>query len=115
MSDDKCLIFLIVTCHVMRYNSDMIKSFADNETEAVFSDGKSKVLPAEVLKRARRKLFAIDAAQRVEDLRMPPGNRLHALRGDRAGQYSLSVNDQWRICFAFQDGDAYDVELCDYH
>ncbi|MBO4352699.1 MAG: type II toxin-antitoxin system RelE/ParE family toxin [Eggerthellaceae bacterium] len=93
----------------------MIKSFANNETERVFSDGKAKTLPPELVGRARRKLFAIDAAQRVDDLRMPPGNRLHQLKGDRSGQYSISVNDQWRICFSFSEGDAFDVELCDYH
>ena len=99
----------------MRYNTAMIKTFANSETESVFSDGKAKGLPPDLLGRARRKLYAIDAARTVEDLRMPPGNRLHQLKGDRAGQYSLSVNDKWRICFSFSDGDAYDVELCDYH
>ena len=99
----------------MRYYTFMIKTFANNETESVFSDGKAKSLPPDLLGRARRKLYAIDAAQTVEDLRMPPGNRLHQLKGDRTGQYSVSVNDQWRICFSFSDGDAYDVELCDYH
>ena len=99
----------------MRYTFNMIKTFANSETEAVFSDGKAKSLPPELLSRARRELFAVDAAQRVEDLRMPPGNRLHLLKGDRAGQYSISVNDQWRICFTFSEGCAFDVELCDYH
>ena len=93
----------------------MIKSFADNQTESVFSDGKCKALPPDVLKRARRKLFAIDAAQRIEDLRMPPGNRLRTLKGDRSDQHATSANDQWRICFVFKEGDAYDVGLCDYH
>ena len=99
----------------MRYNTDMIKTFANSETELVFSDGKAKSLPPDLLGRARRKLYAIDAAKCIEDLRMPPGNRLHLLKGDRAGQYSISINDQWRICFSFTDGDAFDVELCDYH
>lgn len=93
----------------------MIETFATDDTESVFSDGMSKSLPPDVLKRARRKLFAIDAASNIEDLRTPPGNRLHALKGDRAGQHAISVNDQWRICFVFDKGDAYDVELCDYH
>lgn len=106
---------IIVMCHVIRYNITMIKTFANDETESVFADGSAKSLPPDVLKRARRKLFAIDAAKRIEDLRMPPGNRLHQLKGNRAGQYSLSVNDQWRICFSFNDGDAFGVELCDYH
>ena len=99
----------------MCYNSGMIKSFANTETEELFSDGVSKALPPDVLRRARRKLFAIDAACTVEDLRNPPGNRLHQLKGDRSGQYAISVNDQWRICFTFENGDACDVEICDYH
>ena len=93
----------------------MIKTFANSETEGVFSDEKSKTLPPDILKRARRKLFAIDAAAVLEDLRTPPGNRLHLLQGNRFGQHSILVNDQWRICFRFEDGDAFDVELCDYH
>lgn len=93
----------------------MIKTFADKHTEQVFADGQSKALPPDVLARARRKLFAVDSAAVVLDLRMPPGNRLHALKGDREGQWALSVNDQWRICFRFEGGHAYDVEICDYH
>lgn len=62
-----------------------------------------------------RKLVALDAAESLDDLRIPPGNRLEQLRGDRAGQYSIRVNDQWRVCFRWRDGDAYDVELVDYH
>ena len=102
-------------CHVMRYNSGMIKSFANNETEHLFMDGASKKLPPDIVKRALRKMDMIDGAYRVEDLRVPPGNRLHALSGNRAGQWSISVNDQWRICFRFEDENAFDVELCDYH
>ena len=101
--------------HVTCYNPHMIKTFANSETESVFSGGKAKSLPPELLGRARRKLFAIDAAQRVEDLRMPPGNRLHQLKGDRKGCHAIAVNDQWRIRFSFSEGDAFDVELCDYH
>ena len=93
----------------------MIKTFANAQAESIFADARDKSIPPDIVKRARRKLFAIDAASRVDDLRTPPGNRLHALKGDREGQYSVCVNDQWRICFAFHDGDAYDVELCDYH
>jgi proteic killer suppression protein len=62
-----------------------------------------------------RKLEYIDLATRLDDLKVPPGNRLHGLEGDRKGKHSISVNDQWRICFRFEDGDAYDVEICDYH
>lgn len=67
------------------------------------------------MRRALRNLSAIDAAPTVDSLRVPPGNRLHVLSGDRAGQWSVSVDAQWRVCFRFEDGDAYDVEICDYH
>ena len=72
-------------------------------------------MPVDVARRALRKLEAIDVAALLSDLRVPPGNRLHAIKDDRAGQHSISVNDQWRICFRFEDGDAHDVEFCDYH
>lgn len=97
------------------YNDRVIRSFADKDTERLWVTGKLGRLPSEIQRRALRKLSAIDAADRVETLRVPPGNRLHALEGARAGQHSISVNDQWRICFRFEEGDAYDVEVCDYH
>ena len=93
----------------------MIKSFADKTTEALFATGKAKRVPNEVAKRAVRKLDMIDSAYRIEDLRVPAGNKLHALTGNREGQWAISVNDQWRICFRFEDEDAFDVEFCDYH
>ena len=93
----------------------MIKTFADRQTEDFYVTGKSRRLPPDVARRALRKLTVINETQQVETLKAPPGNRLHALGGDRAGQYSVSVNDQWRVCFRFEDGDAYDVEICDYH
>lgn len=93
----------------------MIKTFADGQTEELFRTGTAKKVPADVARRALRKLDAIHAARQVTDLRVPPGNRLHALKGDREGQHAIAVNDQWRICFRFLDGDAYDVEFCDYH
>jgi proteic killer suppression protein len=93
----------------------MIRTFANKQTERFYVTGKSHRVPPDVARRALRKLTAIDAAQQVELLRVPPGNRLHVLEGDRVGQYSVSVNDQGRICFRFEDGDAYDVEICDYH
>lgn len=93
----------------------MIKSFADKRTRDLFVDGKAKRLPPELAKRAARKLEYIDLATRLDDLKVPPGNRLHALKDDRAGQHAIAVNDQWRICFRFVAGDAFDVELCDYH
>ena len=93
----------------------MIKTFADRQTEELFRTGKAKKVPPDVARRALRKLDAVDAADQVADLQVPPGNRLHALKGDRAGQHAIAVNDQWRLCFRFQDGDSYDVEFCDDH
>lgn len=93
----------------------MIKTFADKHTRDLYIKGKSKRLPSDLLERAVRKLEYIDLAACPDDLRTPPGNRLHRLTGDRAGQYSISVNDRWRICFRFADGDAYHVEITDYH
>jgi len=93
----------------------VIKTFADAQTEELFRTGKAKKVPAYVARRVLRKLEAVHAAHQITDLRVPPGNRLHTLRGDRDGQYAIAVNDQWRICFRFVDGDAYDVEFCDYH
>jgi len=93
----------------------VIRSFADKQTEQFWVTGTLGRLPTDIERRALRKLSAIDAANQIESLRVPPGNRLHALEGDRAGQHSISVNDQWRVCFRFEDGDAFDVEICDYH
>ena len=93
----------------------MIKTFADRRTRELYVKGAAKRFPPDVAARAARKLEYVDLAVRLDDLKVPPGNRLHALEGDRKGQHSISINDQWRICFAFQDGDAYDVEVCDYH
>jgi proteic killer suppression protein len=93
----------------------VITSFADRQTEELFRTGKAKKVPADLARRSLRKLEAVHVATQLSDLRVPPGNRLHALRGDRAGQHAIAVDDQWRICFRFADGDAYDVEFCDYH
>ena len=93
----------------------MIKSFADRQTEELYRTGKAKRVPPDIARRALRKLEAVHVAVVLADLRVPPGNRLHALKGDRAGQHAIAVNDQWRICFRFDDGYAYDVEFCDYH
>lgn len=93
----------------------MIKSFADRDTERLFHRGSVRRFPADLRRVMLRKLIIVDAAESLEDLRSPPGNRLEKLRGDRAGQYSVRVNDQWRICFAWSDGDAQDVEIVDYH
>jgi proteic killer suppression protein len=93
----------------------MIKTFRDKNTAEVFRTGKSKRLPKDILKRTIRRLEYIDFAKSLDDLKVPTSNRLHRLKGDRNGQYSISVNDQWRICFSFADGEAYDVEITDYH
>jgi proteic killer suppression protein len=93
----------------------VIKSFADRRTKALYESGTAKHFPADAARRAARKLEYIDLATTLDDLRTPPGNRLHALKGDRRGQHSIAINDQWRICFHFEDGDAFDVEVCDYH
>ena len=93
----------------------MIKTFADRETEQLFITGKSKQLPADLAKRALRRLEYVALASELTDLKVTTSNRLHSLQGDRAGQYSISINGQWRICFRFVDGDAYDVEITDYH
>lgn len=93
----------------------MIRSFADKHTASLYIDGKSKRLPPDVIKRALRRLEYIDLAISLDDLKVPTSNRLHALKDDRAGQQSISINDQWRICFRFTDADAYDVEITDYH
>ena len=93
----------------------MIKSFADRRTQELYVTGTTRRFPPDLAARAARKLEYIDLATRLEDLRVPPGNRLHALRGDRIGQPAIAINDQWRICFRFVDGDAHDVEVCDYH
>jgi toxin HigB-1 len=93
----------------------MIKTFADAQTRELFATGRSRRFPPDISRRATRKLEYVDLATRLDDLRVPPGNRLHELTGDRQGQHSISVNDQWRICFRFVDGDAYDVEVTDYH
>jgi len=102
-------------CHVTDYNTSMIKTFADKETQQLFITGKSKWLPPDLIKRATRRLEYIHYAITLSDLRIPPSNRLHALKGDRKGQHSISINEQWRVCFRFIDGDAYDVEVTDYH
>ena len=93
----------------------MIKSFRDKETEKIFSRQRSGKLPQNIQRMARKKLMILDAALELNDLRIPPGNRLEALKGDRKGQHSIRINDQWRICFKWSDGDAYGVEINDHH
>jgi len=108
-------VWLLAARHVTHYNRPVIKPFADRRTQELYAAGKSKRIPADVAKRAARKLEYVDLATSLDDLRVPPGNRLHALTGDRKGQHSISVNDQRRICSRFVDGDAYDVKFCDRH
>jgi toxin HigB-1 len=93
----------------------MIATFADAETERFFTTGKSRRFPPDILKRATRRLTQLDAAMSLPDLRMPPSNRLESLTGERVGKWSIRINDQWRVCFRFEGGDAYDVEIIDYH
>ena len=93
----------------------MIKSFRGRDAERLFQRQTVRKLGATLQRIALRKLLILDAAGEVNDLRVPPGNRLERLRGDRQGQYSIRINDQWRICFRWHAGDAYDVEIVDYH
>ncbi len=93
----------------------MIRSFADKETERIWNGDMSRRLPNQIQALARRKLRMLNAAQRLDDLRIPPANRLEALRGKRAGQHSIRINDQWRICFVWQQGQCDAVEIVDYH
>lgn len=93
----------------------MIKSFADADTELLWDTGKSRRVPANIRTSALKKLFMLRRATQLLDLTVPPGNRLEALTDDRKGQYSIRINDQFRICFVWTNGDAYDVEIVDYH
>ncbi len=93
----------------------MVKTFADRHAEELFATGRSTRLSPDIVRRARRKLECIDLATRLDDLRVPPGNRIHKLERDRRGQHAIAINDQWRIRFRFADGDAFDVEVTDYH
>ena len=93
----------------------MIRSFADRDTSRLFAREVPRRFPTDLQRVMLRKLLILDAAERLEDLRVPPGNRLEKLRGNRAGQYSIRVNDQWRICFRWEGADAHDVEIIDYH
>jgi len=93
----------------------MIRSFADKETERIWAGLRSRKLPVDIQDRALVRLQMLEAADYLDDLRNPPSNRLHALSDDRAGQHSISINMQWRICFVWKDGAAESVEIVDYH
>jgi len=108
-------VIVLDTRHVTDYPYNMIKTFADKHTQQLYLTGKSRRLPPDVISRAVRRLEFIDLVASLDDLKVPPSNRLHPLKGDRAGRHAISVNDQWRICFLWKDGDAFDVEIIDYH
>ncbi|MBI4665399.1 MAG: type II toxin-antitoxin system RelE/ParE family toxin [Nitrospinae bacterium] len=93
----------------------MIKSFKDKEAEKIFHRQPSKKLAPDIQRTAKKKLNMLDATVSLGALNIPPGNRLEALKGNRADQFSIRINDQWRICFIWHDGDAYDMEIADYH
>ncbi len=93
----------------------MIKTFKDKELAKLLEGEKIKTLPADIQKRAFTKLLMLNAANSITDLRVPPSNHLEALSGDRKGQYSIRINDKYRVCFKWQDNDAFDVEIVDYH
>ena len=93
----------------------MIKTFKSKETAALFLNKKVRRIPVAIRQIARRKLLQLHSIRYLDELYVPPGNRLEALKGDRLGFYSIRVNKQWRVCFVWQDGDAYDVEIVDYH
>ncbi len=93
----------------------MIQSFRHRESEKLFRREQSKAIPPDLQRVALRKLAQLDAATTLQDLRIPPGNRLEALTGDRAGQHSILVNDRWRVCFVWKDGHAHEVQIVDYH
>ena len=93
----------------------MIKSFRDRETEKIWNQERSRKLPQDIQQVALRKLFMLSRSKVLEDLKVPPGNQLEKLKRDREGQYSIRINDQWRICFEWIDGESYNVEIVDYH
>jgi proteic killer suppression protein len=93
----------------------MIASFRDAETERLWQSGKNRRLPSDLQRRAFKKLAVLNAAVELDNLRVPPGNQLEALRGDRRGQHSIRINDQYRVCFLWRNGNAFEVEITDYH
>ena len=106
---------MVDTWRVALYNNDVIKSFKDVTTQQIYQRQPSRKLPADIQQVALRKLRMINNAFSINDLRVPPANHLEKLIGERAGQWSIRINDQWRICFEWQERDAYNVEIVDYH
>lgn len=113
VSGDDSALLTIDIINANRYDGVVIKSFADKETAEIWRTGKTRGAPPAGA--TKRKLGMLDGALTLVDLKVPPGNRLEKLRGDRRGQYSVRINDQYRICFRWQEPDAYDVEITDYH
>ena len=107
--------FHLYKYQVIPYTSSVIKTIADKETQRICRTGESRRLPIDLVRRAIRRLEYIDLANTLNDLRVPSGNRLHRLKKERKGQHAIAINEQWRICFRFVDGDAFDVEITDYH
>ena len=93
----------------------MIRTFSDSETRRFYTTGRPRRYPPAILTRATMRLTQLNAATQLGDLRLPPSNRLESLKGDRIGQWSIRINEQWRVCFRFENGDAFDVEIVDYH
>jgi toxin HigB-1 len=108
-------VIVLASSNAERYYDLVIRSFRDRETERLFRRYPVRKLPATIQRVALRKLVQLDAATTLAELQVPPGNRLEKLIGDRAGQHSIRINDQWRICFRRKEGDAHDVEVVDYH
>ena len=113
LNENKSITLDIINAR--RYYSLMIRGFKDPETERIFNRERSRKLPQNIHRTALKKLLLLDAADSLRDLKVPPGNRLEKLFGDRKGQHSIRINDQWRICFCWNNGDALDVEIVDYH
>ena len=108
-------IIALDTISDAHYGLNVIRSFKDANTQAIAGRDRCRKFPVDVQRRAQAKLMILNNAKRLDDLRAPPGNRLAALSGDRKGQHSIRINDQWRICFAWKQGNAYRVEIVDYH
>ena len=111
----KSVVWVVIWHKQFVYNRSMIESFSSAETERLFTTGKSRRLPPDILRRAVMWLTQLDAATTVDDLRLPPSNRLEQLLGLRVGQWSIRINERWRVCFRFERGNAQDVEIVDYH
>lgn len=109
------LLYLFDVYTLFMYNLNVIRNFKDKEAELIYNGFYSKKLPNTIQKMALRKLIMIDNAKDVNDLKVPPGNHLEQLKGNRLGQYSIRINDQYRICFIFKDNDFYNIEIIDYH